>query len=104
LARREEIGLADVPVIVRQASDREVLELALIENLQREGLNPIEEASAYSRLHVEFGLTQEEISRQVGKSRASVANAMRLLDLRKMPNRSSSTDASLWGTPKSFFP
>jgi len=77
----KEIGLADVPVIVREASDREVLELALIENLQREGLNPIEEAAAYARLHQEFSLTQEEISRRVGKSRASVANAMRLLDL-----------------------
>jgi len=77
----KEVGLAEVPAIVREASDREVLELALIENLQREGLNPIEEASAYARLHQEFSLTQEEISRRVGKSRASVANAMRLLDL-----------------------
>ncbi len=77
----KEIGLVDAPAIVREASDREVLELALIENLQREGLNPIEEATAYSRLHEEFKLTQEEISRRVGKSRASVANAMRLLDL-----------------------
>ena len=77
----KEVGLADVPAIVREASDREVLELALIENLQREGLNPIEEAAAYARLHQEFSLTQEEISRRVGKSRASVANAMRLLDL-----------------------
>lgn len=76
-----ELGLKEAPVIVRKASDREVLELALIENLQREGLNPIEEASAYQRLHKEFRLTQDEISRQVGKSRASVANAMRLLDL-----------------------
>jgi ParB family chromosome partitioning protein len=77
----KELGLKEAPVIVRKASDREVLELALIENLQREGLNPIEEASAYQRLHKEFRLTQDEISRQVGKSRASVANAMRLLDL-----------------------
>ena len=77
----KEVGLTEVPSIVREASDREVLELALIENLQREGLNPIEEAAAYTRLHQEFSLTQEEISRRVGKSRASVANAMRLLDL-----------------------
>lgn len=76
-----ELGLADAPAIVREASDREVLELALIENLQREGLNPIEEAAAYERLHRDFSLTQEEISRRVGKSRASVANSMRLLDL-----------------------
>lgn len=76
-----ELGLPEVPVIIREASDRDVLELALIENLQREGLNPIEEAIAYERLHNDFSLTQEEISRRVGKSRASVANAMRLLDL-----------------------
>jgi ParB family chromosome partitioning protein len=76
-----ELGLADAPAIVREATDREVLELALIENLQREGLNPIEEAAAYEKLHREFNLTQEEISRRVGKSRASVANSMRLLDL-----------------------
>ena len=77
----QEVGVAEAPVIIRKASDQEVLELALIENLQREDLNPIEEASAYSRLSREFGLTQEEISKRVGKSRASVANAMRLLDL-----------------------
>ncbi len=76
-----ELKLAEAPVIVRNASDREVLELALIENLQREDLNPIEEASAYQRLHNDFGLTQEDISKRVGKSRASIANAMRLLDL-----------------------
>lgn len=77
----KELGLADAPAIVRAATDREVLELALIENLQREGLNPIEEASAYQRLSRDFGLTQEDISKRVGKSRASVANSMRLLDL-----------------------
>jgi ParB family chromosome partitioning protein len=76
-----ELALKDAPVIVRQASDREVLELALIENLQREDLNPIEEAAAYERLHRDFGLTQEDISKRVGKGRASVANAMRLLAL-----------------------
>jgi ParB family transcriptional regulator, chromosome partitioning protein len=76
-----ELRLMEAPAIVRKASDREVLELALIENLQREDLNPIEEAGAYARLHRDFGLTQEEISKRVGKSRASIANAMRLLDL-----------------------
>lgn len=75
------VGLVEAPAIVRKASDQEVLELALIENLQREDLNPIEEATAYCRLSREFKLTQEEISRRVGKSRASIANAMRLLDL-----------------------
>ena len=78
---RVNFGSAEAPAIIRQASDREVLELALIENLQREDLNPIEEAGATARLHRDFGLTQDEISKRVGKSRASVANAMRLLDL-----------------------
>lgn len=76
-----ELKLPEAPVIVREASDREVLELALIENLQREDLNPIEEAMAYERLHRDFNLTQDDISKRVGKSRASIANAMRLLDL-----------------------
>ncbi len=76
-----EVGLAEAPVIVRNASDQEVIELALIENLQREGLNPIEEAMAYQRLAGEFRLTQDAIAQRVGKSRAVVANAMRLLDL-----------------------
>ena len=75
------LGLATVPVIERSASDRDVLEMALIENLQREDLNPIEEAAGYIRLAKEFTLKQEEIATRVGKSRASVANAMRLLDL-----------------------
>lgn len=75
------LGLATVPVIERVASDRDVLEMALIENLQREDLNPIEEAAGYVRLAKEFTLKQEEIATRVGKSRASVANAMRLLDL-----------------------
>lgn len=76
-----EVGLTEVPVIVRKASDQEVLELALIENLQREGLNPIEEAAAYARLSKEFSLSQEEIARRVGKSRPYVANAVRLMEL-----------------------
>jgi ParB family chromosome partitioning protein len=74
-------GLKEVPVIVREATDQEVLEFALIENLQRADLNPIEEAQAYLRLTDEFKLKQDEIARKVGKSRAAVANTMRLLDL-----------------------
>ena len=74
-------GLGQAPAIVREASDREVLELALIENLQRADLDVMEEARAYHRLATEFELRQEDIARKVGKSRASVANAMRLLDL-----------------------
>ena len=74
-------GLTEVPIIERTANDREVLELALIENLQRENLNPIEEATAYARLSREFNMRQEDIAQRVGKNRATVANAMRLLDL-----------------------
>ena len=77
----KEVGLKEAPAIVREASDQEVLELALIENLQREDLNAIEEAHAFSRLAKEFGLKQEEIATKVGKSRAAVANSMRLLEL-----------------------
>lgn len=75
------LGLATVPIIEREASDRDVLEMALIENLQREDLNPMEEAAGYVRLAKEFTMKQDEIAARVGKSRASVANAMRLLDL-----------------------
>jgi ParB family chromosome partitioning protein len=75
------VGLGQAPVIIREASDQDVLELALIENLQREDLNPIEEANAFERLAREFHLRQEDIAQKVGKSRAAVANSMRLLDL-----------------------
>jgi ParB family chromosome partitioning protein len=75
------LGLAEVPVILRQADDRAVLELALIENLQRENLNPIEEAHGYAQLIEQFQLKQEEAATKVGKSRAVVANALRLLKL-----------------------
>src|SRR5262249_21928493 len=77
----QELGLAEVPVIIRTASDLEVLELSLIENLQRADLNPIEEAQGYARLANEFGMRQEDIAVKVGRSRAAVANAVRLLDL-----------------------
>ena len=74
-------GLAEVPVIVRIADDKAVLELALIENLQRENLNPLEEALGFSQLIEQFKLTQEEAATKVGKSRAVVANSLRLLKL-----------------------
>jgi len=77
----QEAGLARVPVITRIATDLEVLEISLIENLQRADLNPIEEAQAYARLAAEFGMRQEDIAQKVGRSRAAVANSMRLLDL-----------------------
>ncbi len=75
------IGLKEVPVIVRTATDREVLEFALTENLQRADLDPIEEAQAYLQLIEQFSLTQEEIAQRVGKNRATIANAIRLLSL-----------------------
>ncbi len=74
-------GLNQVPVIVKDFDDKAALEVALIENLQREDLNPLEEAEAYHRLLQEFQYTQEELSQVVGKSRSHVANMMRLLDL-----------------------
>ena len=77
----QEVGLTQVPVIMRSASDLEVLELSLIENLQRADLNPVEEAQGYARLAGEFGMRQEDIALKVGRSRAAVANSMRLLDL-----------------------
>jgi ParB family transcriptional regulator, chromosome partitioning protein len=77
----QEAGLTQAPIIARVATDLEVLELSLIENLQRADLNPIEEAQAYARLSNEFGMRQEDIAQKVGRSRAAVANSMRLLDL-----------------------
>lgn len=74
-------GLTSLPAVVRELSDREMLELALIENLRREDLNPIERATAYRRLGDEFGMTQEEISEVVGGSRSSITNTIRLLEL-----------------------
>ena len=74
-------GLNEVPVVVREASDSKTLQLALIENLQREDLNPMDEAQAYQRLQQEFRLSQEEIAARVGKSRPAVANSLRLLSL-----------------------
>lgn len=74
-------GLSHVPVIVREASDHEAFQLALVENLQREDLNPIEEAHGYRRLQEEFQWSQEEMAVKVGKSRPAITNAMRLLAL-----------------------
>jgi ParB family chromosome partitioning protein len=77
----QKLGMLTIPVIEVQASDVESLELALIENLQRADLSPLEEAEGYRRLQEEFDMTQEQISQKVGKDRATVANAMRLLKL-----------------------
>ena len=70
-----------VPVIIKDFDDRTALELAIVENVQREDLNPVEEAEAYQRLAVEFKLTQAQISDKVGKDRVTVANLMRILNL-----------------------
>lgn len=74
-------GLKTIPVVVKDLSDKEVMEIALIENLQREDLNPIEEAEAYQRLMNDFQMTQEDVAKVVGKSRAAIANSVRLLSL-----------------------
>jgi len=74
-------GLFRIPAVVREADEHAALEIALIENLQREDLNPIEEAQAYERLINEFGITQEEVARRVGKNRTTIANMLRLLRL-----------------------
>jgi ParB family chromosome partitioning protein len=77
----QRVGLHEVPVIIRRITDSEALEIALVENLQREDLSPLEEAEAYSRLMDEFGRTQASLAEAVGKSRSHVANTMRLLSL-----------------------
>ncbi|MFQ5532856.1 MAG: ParB/RepB/Spo0J family partition protein, partial [Candidatus Methylomirabilales bacterium] len=77
----ERAGLERIPVVIREVSNAQMLEVALIENLQREDLNPVEEAEVYQRLIEEFGLTQEEVATRVGRDRASVANTLRLLKL-----------------------
>jgi ParB family chromosome partitioning protein len=74
-------GLTHVPVVIKDATDAQLLEIALVENIQRMDLNPIEEAAAFRRLADEFGMTQEQIAQRVGRSRAAVANTVRLLSL-----------------------
>ena len=75
------LGLKEIPAIVRLATNQQKLELALVENIQRHNLNPVEEAKAYQKLSKEFNLTQEEIAKKTGKSRSTIANIIRLLDL-----------------------
>lgn len=77
----QKLGLPEIPAIIRQATDQEALELALIENIQRENLNPVDEAKGYERLQKEFSLTQEALAKKVGKERSTVANSLRLLTL-----------------------
>src|SRR3712207_6701269 len=77
----KKVGLKEVPAVINELSDKQILEVSLIENIQREDLNPIEEAIAYKKLIDEFKLTQEELSKQIGKSRTAITNCMRLLNL-----------------------
>lgn len=81
LRASKKAGLSEIPTLVRDMTDQESLAIALIENLQREDLNAVEEALGYQQLQMEFGLSQEELARQVGKSRSAVANSLRLLNL-----------------------
>jgi ParB family chromosome partitioning protein len=74
-------GLKEIPIIIIESTDREILEISLIENIQRQDLNPIEEAGAYKKLLKDFNLTQEELSKRIGKSRTAISNTMRLLNL-----------------------
>ncbi len=75
------VGLTEVPVVIREMTETEVMEIALIENLQREDLNPLEEANGYKELMNACGLTQEQVAKRVGKSRSAIANSLRLLNL-----------------------
>ncbi|MCL6614738.1 MAG: ParB/RepB/Spo0J family partition protein [Firmicutes bacterium] len=81
LRAAEQAGLSKIPAVIGDFSDATMMQVALVENLQRTDLNPIEEAEAYRRLIEEFGLTQEEIAQKVGKSRSAIANTLRLLNL-----------------------
>lgn len=76
-------GKKEIPVIVKELSDHEILEIALIENIQRQDLNPIEESESYQRLIIDLGLTQDEVAKRVGKDRSTIANSLRLLKLSK---------------------
>ena len=83
LRAAREMGLERIPAVIRQVGDEELLELALIENIQRSDLNPMEKAKAYRRLMQEFGLTQEQVAQRVGQDRSTVSNFVRLLELPK---------------------
>ena len=78
---QKQAGLNEVPVMIRKYNENEIVEIALIENIQRDNLNPIEEAIAYKRLMEEFELKQDEVATKVSKSRASITNSLRLLKL-----------------------
>ena len=91
------LGETEAPAVIREAGDRDALRLALVENLQREELNPIEQAKAYQRLQEEFGLTQEQVASSVGKDRATVANTLRLLKLAEKVQEAVAAGRLSWG-------
>lgn len=97
-------GLLEVPVIVKELDDREALEIAMIENLQREDLNLMEEAVGYRRLMDEFGMTQEALSKRVGKSRPVIANSLRLLSLPENVAKAAETGEITGGHARAFLP
>jgi len=90
-------GLATAPVVIKELSDQAMMEIALVENIQRENLNPVEEAEAYRRLMNEFQLTQDDIAQKVGKSRPAIANTLRLLNLPKEVQRDLSSGTLTMG-------
>ncbi len=92
-----EAGLKMIPAVIREVDEREMLEIALVENVQREDLNPVDEAEAYRVLNEQFGMTQAQIADRVGKNRSTVANAMRLLGLPEEVRRSVSRGTLLMG-------
>jgi ParB family chromosome partitioning protein len=95
-------GYKKVPIVVKKASDIEQLEYSLIENLQREDLNPIEEADAYKRLMKEFGYTQQKLSQVLGKNRTTIANQLRLLNLPKLVKESLARNEITMGHARSL--
>lgn len=97
-------GLQNVPVVVKNSSEQVQLEIALIENLQREDLNPIEEAQGYDRLSREFSLTQEEIAKRVGKDRSTVTNLLRLLKLSSVVQEMIATGSVSMGHARALLP
>ncbi|RLA91378.1 MAG: hypothetical protein DRG20_01565 [Deltaproteobacteria bacterium] len=83
----QKAGIYEVPIIIKEFTDQEVIEVGLVENLQRENLSPLEEANAYQKLTEEFGFTQDEIAKKIGKDRSSIANSLRLLKLSNKAKR-----------------
>ena len=97
-------GLHEVPVVIRRADDLEAFELALVENLQRQDLNPVEEAEAYQRLIDEHGYTQEVLAKRVGKDRSTITNALRLLKLPDVAQRALTSGAISGGHARALLP